>query len=1232
MGSKGSSPRTTQSTQTSTPNPYIAGAGQQAIQGAEYAAELPFQMPTAPLAPFSPFQNQAFQGIQQAQGMAQPYFGMGSQYLMGSADPVTGQDVSGYYNPMASNVMAGLQDVFGQQMSEATRNAVQKAGGVGADRIAVAQANLAKQQGLAAGQTLAGLYYPALQAAQQQKQMMAGAGYGLGQMGPAAQTAQLQSLQAMLGAGGMQQQLAQQYLNSLYQNRLAEVGYPMQTAQYLAGITGSLAPAMGGTTQGQQQTWAPQPSALSQALGIGTSLLGLGMAPFTGGTSLFGMMGSGLGSLGKGATGMSPYMPFGGGSAGALYKRGGRVGFEPAHMKGGGSPPPLPPPPAPIYKPAPIGRSAAGSESIPYGGVSTETALSEADPFFEWYGGVPAVNRAQISRLTTPEASRPSFTPKPYVPAPMGAMSLPRQKDLFKDWMDQQQEQIRTARNESYPGEGQYIYAQGGSVFPDSAGQGFQLGGGLGGSPKGSALGDPGQAFNVSEAKSANMPLGGMPGAVNPVMPDATGGSAAATDNQPGGLTIIPPPLPHPTPAIGDIASTALGGSRNPMAALPHQTAPHLNFQAYASLINQLFPQLQGMLPQLQGLQQKGSGMPHPHMSRFGHLFGNRNPSQVMGTAARGGRIRGYQEGGPAWGIEDFPFTPPEPPPPPMSDAPAPDFGGYATPQEQEMAQRGIEATQQQAEAPIAQPTVGGFEGVPPEVTPPPMGAGEDEAQRATAPMAAPPTPDYATQPPLEAGYSDALTQAPMPRVRPAEAAVSDPSAPLPAVYKGIHETLSQRWGSQAASAALGNLGVETPNLNTRQSHDQGTGIGIAGWRLDRREALYDFAESQGRDPMDRRTQVDFLMHEVENDPKYADMLKRMQEAPNAAVATRIFRTEYERPAGTTQGRPLGLGEAQRLALGFESGDFSRVGTGAPGEGTTTVSARERGPMGAGRVEDYMMPREQAPYPDALKRDWGQNLVRSPWMSLIKAGAAMASTPGPIGSVIGKGIEAGVGALEGERKELRSEQDINMKADRLWQEAKQHLDKYTKMTPYEQARLEQERYQWQPGMGTDPDTGAKVAGAWRLPTRSGEQPTFIPGAQITGKGGTRETALERNINYLVQHKIVPSEEDAFKVLHHSLQDQATFQRLVQNEQKFLADRPENAGKPASAIRAMAEENIRQAQRDSTMRVPTAPSPSGEHAGTSADPIPYKEGMKRKSGLVYIVPGQAQPQRWTGPNE
>ena len=102
-------------------------------------------------------------------------------------------------------------------------------------------------------------------------------------------------------------------------------------------------------------------------------------------------------------------------------------------------------------------------------------------------------------------------------------------------------------------------------------------------------------------------------------------------------------------------------------------------------------------------------------------------------------------------------------------------------------------------------------------------------------------------------------------------------------------------------------------------------------------------------------------------------------------------------------------------------------------------------------TDDYMMPKDKRPYPGASEDNWGTRAARSPWLALVKAGAAMASTTGPIGTVIGKGMGAGADELEAQRKSLQSEEGINQRAQQLYQSAKEHLDKYQRKTPHEVA-------------------------------------------------------------------------------------------------------------------------------------------------------------------------------------
>jgi hypothetical protein len=143
--------------------------------------------------------NQGLPGILGTQGTAQPYYDQAANYFGQSASM---PDVSSFYNPFAANVMANMQDVFGAQMKGVTGNLIGQAGGVGADRIAVGQSELAKQQGLAAGQTMAGIYGQAQQAAQQQRAQQYAAGQGYGNLGTAAQMARLQPWLAYMQATG----------------------------------------------------------------------------------------------------------------------------------------------------------------------------------------------------------------------------------------------------------------------------------------------------------------------------------------------------------------------------------------------------------------------------------------------------------------------------------------------------------------------------------------------------------------------------------------------------------------------------------------------------------------------------------------------------------------------------------------------------------------------------------------------------------------------------------------------------------------------------------------------------------------------------------------------------------------------------------------------------------------------------------------------------------------------
>lgn len=889
MGAKGSQTTTQTGQQTYTPAPQIGSAGTQAINMATQAANAPFQMPVAPVAQFQPFQQMAFGETLGAQGMAMPYFNVGSNYLQGSAAPISGQDVSQYYNPMAANVFANLQDIYGQQMRETTGQATQTAGGVGGDRIAVAQANLAKQQGLATGQTAAQLYAQALQAAQMQKQMMAGAGYGLGQMGPAAQTAYLQGVGALGAAGSQQQQLAQAQLNAMYQQQLAQIAYPFQTAQYLAGITGGLAPAMGGTTAGTQTTTQPSPTLAAQLLGIGTAGLGL-----------YGGMGGSFSNPFASATPTGPT----------------NMSFNTAGLGGGGS----------YYY-----QSGGGIDSD-YGKLADKAYRKELGDM------IPAA-----------EAGNP-----------------------MADIMMQD----------------------------------------IGGSLPMQAGGVPSLFVHPS-----------LPPQASPVASGVLGGTA------PTQAASVAPPfsgvMPPQRPQWGQISqmmqppSSPFGGMKG--SRIGYQSGGGIGIKDFLSPV--ITGDWQGPFSTIGALQGKGpfSGglisvlSPKQQSSLQGQSV-SQQPSQGSGSSGIGSGLlnilhsMGMQSGGAADTEQ----------PPPFPGASVPKAGGAS---------------------PIPfislQPGSGEFHNTL-KFSSPSGGSGSGSGLGDVAKIAS-----AAAQmlPMLMVARGGGVSPFDVGQPFQDAGVVSDDDIPLPQPNPlgGLTPEMREKFPALRSAAA-----------------ERGVTFDIGeGYRpQERQNRLY----AQGRTaPGPVVTGTPFSYHTTGN---AIDVIptEGTSEADIGRTITNLTRTD-PRFAGMRSGATFSnlYDPAHVELLGNQE---ARTPGGAPiAEASLPPGARPaafanpltaNADMTAGR---YMLPAADRPYPDALQRDWGQNLARSPWMALVKAGAQMAQTRGPIGSVIGAGLGAGAGELEGQRKELRSEQDINLKAEALYQRAQEHLDQYQRIPAGTQAEL-----------------------------------------------------------------------------------------------------------------------------------------------------------------------------------
>ena len=323
--------KTNTTTQQSTYAP--SAQAQQSLQSilsqAQNVASTPYNPYTGQMvAGLSPTQQSGIANTNAAVGTAQPYINTAANYANAGAAAITPDQIQSYLNPYQNSVinatMANINETNGQQQQQVLGNAALQ-GALGGDRVGVAQSELARQQGLASNQTLAGLqsqnYSQALAAAQADRAAQGQAAYTYGNLGGEAQNAALQGAQAQIGAGGLEQQTSQAGLSAAYQQYLTAQAFPYQQAQFLAGIGIPAAGALGGTTQGT--TTAPGPNIFSQLAGLGVAGAGLFMGSPTGVASGLSSAFGGTGYAPSGATtgNYFPANPYATGGKSELHAR-----------------------------------------------------------------------------------------------------------------------------------------------------------------------------------------------------------------------------------------------------------------------------------------------------------------------------------------------------------------------------------------------------------------------------------------------------------------------------------------------------------------------------------------------------------------------------------------------------------------------------------------------------------------------------------------------------------------------------------------------------------------------------------------------------------------------------------------------------------------------------------------------------------------------------------------------
>ena len=220
----------------------------------------PEALPEIQVAPLSQLQQQA---IQQAgvTGVGAPTVQAGIGSVLQSQQA---PDINQFYNPYQSYVVDEInrQAQIGQQQ---VADAAIKAGAFGGGREGVQQAEMERRRLETIGRAQQQGFTQALGAAQRQQQMQLGAGTALGQLGVTQQQQALQDINQLMGAGGVQRQLAQATLDATRQSQLQQQYEPYQRIEFLKNVYAAGPTSQSGITASTQ----PQTSPLAQSIGTG---------------------------------------------------------------------------------------------------------------------------------------------------------------------------------------------------------------------------------------------------------------------------------------------------------------------------------------------------------------------------------------------------------------------------------------------------------------------------------------------------------------------------------------------------------------------------------------------------------------------------------------------------------------------------------------------------------------------------------------------------------------------------------------------------------------------------------------------------------------------------------------------------------------------------------------------------------------------------------------------------
>ena len=230
---------------------------------ARQVAQQPINLPAVQAAPAGALEQLGFTQAGTT-GVGAPTVASGIAQIQGAAAPVGATQIAQFLNPYQSYVTDEIARQSGIMQNQLAAQAV-RSGAFGGGREGVQQAELQARTLDAMGRAQAMGFGTALSAAQNQQRIGLSAGQQLGALGAGQQQMAQADINQLMGAGGVQRQLAQQALDAQRATTLQQQYEPYQRAEFLANLYAAGPKTQSGVTMGT----TPSTSPLAQAVGTG---------------------------------------------------------------------------------------------------------------------------------------------------------------------------------------------------------------------------------------------------------------------------------------------------------------------------------------------------------------------------------------------------------------------------------------------------------------------------------------------------------------------------------------------------------------------------------------------------------------------------------------------------------------------------------------------------------------------------------------------------------------------------------------------------------------------------------------------------------------------------------------------------------------------------------------------------------------------------------------------------